>query len=481
MRRTFIHLAAITAAALAVRLAGALYSPYHSGMTKDYTGPCYMLACGYGYNRPGIDRWHSLKEELAEHSMRLAAEGKQLSRADRPELKGEPLRPLLFRTPGYPAFLLAVYRLFGEPLLLHAGIVQAVLGALHPLLVYLLAMGLLRRRGIALGAAWATALYPPIAFAAVMRLPGGMAILLVLAAAVCVQHGAERKRYWAWMAAAGLLISASCYFRTNGMLLWVFLAAALLWRQGPWRRPLISTAVLAAGIYLGMLPWAVRNHQRTGRWIWGSTGTGMTLWKSIGEYPNPWGIKVDDVLTTRRAKAEGFESDLTPEADQWFRRQVSRHVRERPGFFVAAALKRLPWMAAAPFDTGYVNPYRTKGMFSYYLNQEHLRPHQVLLRHPGYVLRAYWERLLVMACSAFGTLSLVALVVVRRRRPSEAALTAALPAYYVLLHAATVFAPRYLTVIIPLQIIASAWLVTAAWHRLRRRGRPTIEAAPRGA
>lgn len=478
MRRTFVHLAAVTAAALAVRLALALYSPDHSGMTADYTGPSYMLACGYGYSRPRIDRWHSLKEELAERSMRLAAEGKQLSRADRPELPGEPLRPLLFRTPGYPVFLLVVYRLFGEPLLLHAGIVQAVLGALEPLLVYLLAMATLRRAGIALGAAWMAALYPPIAFAAVMRLPGAPAMLLVLAAAVCVQHGAARKRYWAWMAAAGLLIAASCYFRPNAMLLWVFLAAALLWRQGPRRRAILSTALLAGGIYLGMLPWALRNRQRTGRWIWGSTGTGMTLWKSIGEYPNPWGIKVNDLLTTRRAKAEGFESDLTPEADLWFRGQVRTHLRQRPGFFVAAALKRLPWMAAAPYDTGYVNPHRTKGMFSYYLNREGLRPRQVLLRHPGYVLRAYWERLLVMACSAFGTLSLLALVVVRRRHASEVALLAAVPAYYVLLHAATVFAPRYLTGIIPFQIIASAWLVAAAWHRLRRRGGPAADAAP---
>jgi hypothetical protein len=246
------------------------------------------------------------------------------------------------------------------------------------------------------------------------------------------------------------------------MLLWVPLGLALALSYKSVTQGVLATVVMVATLYATLAPWAAWNHHQSGHWIWGSTGTGMTAWKSIGEYANPWGIKVDDRLTTEYARAAGFDSDVTPEANEWFGRQVRQHMRENPAFFVRATVRRLFWTAIPPYETWYVNPRRDKGLLSYYKNVENLTAWQVLVRHPEYVLAAYWERLIVMLGSFLLLLATAWIAFNRRYDIGHRALLISVPAYFTAIHAITVFAPRYQLPMIPLQLIAAALVINAA-------------------
>lgn len=466
MQKRIIHLAAIVLMALALRLFMALYSPWYSGMSRGYLGACYMLGAGYGYNRPEIDQWHRFKREIAAYSVELSRDGEQIDPEHRPWTDVKQLRPLHFRMPGFPAFLLVVYRLFGEPLEIHAKVVQAFLTALCPVIVFYIVLKLFQRSGPAYGAAWLTALYPPMAHASITVLPSGLSMAVLLLAILCWVHATTKPSY-RWMTIAGLLIAASCYFRPNSMMLWGVMGLAMLIRQRGWLRPILSTVILAGAIYAGMLPWALRNYVVSGRLLWGSTGTGMTVWKGIGQYENPWGIRHHDPYSQRIAREQGFECDLTPDANTWFIQQVKRHVRERPGYFVKAAFKRLPWILAPPFGTGYVNPYRTKGMFSDFREEEGLSPRQVLTKYPGYVVRAFWERILTMLISGIGSLSMVLLVFLKWPQRRDVVMLLAVPVCLMVVYACTIFVARYLTPIIPFQMAALAMVVNEIIRRRR--------------
>ena len=113
-------------------------------------------------------------------------------------------------------------------------------------------------------------------------------------------------------------------------------------------------------------------------------------------------------------------------------------------------------------------------MFSHFRNEEGLSPVQVLIRHPGYVVRAYWERILVMIVSALGTLSMLALYFVKsgnRDHLRQVIILSVIPIYFIAIHALIVNHPRYLTPIIPIQIIALTMAISLLWERWTQRAR----------
>ena len=465
-----MHLIAIAVMALLVRLAMTMIEVPTSGMTSHYLGLSDTMSAGYGYNRLRGGDTPAFHSSLRAESVRLSLQGQRLSTERRPSLDRSLLTPEFFRTPGYPLFLYGVYQLLGEPLPARAQVVQAILGALLPLLVFGLMAALFDQRPAAYASAWLTALYPPLAYASVDLLPEGLATLGVLASLLCIVCGRNAGRA-SLILAGGVLLGFTAYLRPNVSLLWTLLGAALFISMQGWLRPAIATALLIAGVYGALFPWALRNHELTSKWMWGTTGTGSTLWKAAGEYKNPWGLVRLDDAAYAYARAHGFDSDLTPEADAWFMAQMKELLREDPMFFVASTLKRIPWILAPTFDTGYQNPNRTRGMYSYFLIEEGLSPTEVLRRHPGYVVKAFWERILVMVTSALGSLALVWVAIAHgRRSPGATALFLAVPTYLIAVHAPTIYQPRYLVPMIPFQMSAIALLAASvlSWIRTRR-------------
>jgi hypothetical protein len=193
-------------------------------------------------------------------------------------------QPEIFRTPGYPLFLI-VGAAGGWRAVL---IFQIVIDVLLVYLTYLLAWAVFDRRA----ALWAAAFQATaaIAIASSMRMlsDGLFAMLLTLALLLFVHYWKFRRR-WSLVASAAVL-AAGCYVRPVGLVFAVILATALLARViMAWRRraaigrersgqttnaseraedfPLVKPAALSLVIFVltivaALGPWVARNAAR---------------------------------------------------------------------------------------------------------------------------------------------------------------------------------------------------------------------------
>ena len=164
--------------------------------------------------------------------------------------------PSAFRPPGYPAFVAAIYAVFGErqlPVML----IQSVLSTLGVWLTYLLAVEILgpRRRGLALLAAALFGLSPGVAFFSGWLLREASVMFLIpLSAWLCLRL---LTRSWRYALGLGLAGCALAYIRMEtGLFVAAMLAAALLHRRWRWRA--LGGGVLAGlMVAAGTAPWIV--------------------------------------------------------------------------------------------------------------------------------------------------------------------------------------------------------------------------------
>ena len=136
-KKRVFHVILLLAVAFSIRVAIVQTQNIQEGMTWDYQSSALMLAADYGYTRTA---GHYLAEGMHDYAQQLSTQGKRVSPQNRPDLDESTLRPIQHRLPGYPAFLTGIYRLLGEPLTIWAGMVQALITAFYPLLIYALAM-----------------------------------------------------------------------------------------------------------------------------------------------------------------------------------------------------------------------------------------------------------------------------------------------------------------------------------------------------
>jgi 4-amino-4-deoxy-L-arabinose transferase-like glycosyltransferase len=175
----------------------------------------------------------------------------------------------VFRAPGYPFFLAAVYAVSG---LMHrfaaARLAQAAIGALLAPLTALLALRLGLTRRPALLAGGAVALYPILVFYPLALASENLFIVLLLAGTIVLLKAID-EQHAATSAGAGLLLGLATLTRST-MILLLPLGAAALWartgslaqaRRRRWRNALAFT--LAA--CLTVVPWALRNSLVVGR------------------------------------------------------------------------------------------------------------------------------------------------------------------------------------------------------------------------
>ena len=116
----------------------------------------------------------------------------------------------------------------------------------------------------------------------------------------------------------------------------------------------------------------------------------------------------------REAQAAGFEGIDDPRADDWFRARWRTIARENPGLLAVNALKRIPLAIVPLYHWGYDNrAYQGHSLYDYLAHGE--APSQAIVRHPGELLSAYWDRL-VFGVIGFGLLALnLALILLDRR------------------------------------------------------------------
>ena len=203
--------------------------------------------------------------------------------------------PEVIRTPGYPAFVAVIYRLFGVSTL-PVAIAQAFVFVLICCLVYALAARLAGHRAATV-AAFMTALFPPLPYYGALVLTEVWTTFVLMAAMlVClraIQSGRTRD-----FLIAGLLFSCTTIVRPAFILLPFGLAAAMPILVPPERnrRRIGQWAALAIVAGITMVPWFTYNYVYLGRFTLSPAGgVGRGLWE--GSWQGRWPGKDHNDLT----------------------------------------------------------------------------------------------------------------------------------------------------------------------------------------
>ena len=385
--------------------------------------------------------------------------------------------PEVIRTPGYPAFVAVIYKLFGVGTM-QVAIAQAFVFVLICLLVYAIARRVAGRRAATV-ASIMTALFPPVPYYGALVLTEVWTTFVLIGAMLiavrAMQDGRTRD-----FAIAGALFSAATMVRPAFILLPFGLAIAMpiLVPAERNRRRITQWIVLAAVAAITMVPWFTYNYVYLGRFTLSPAGgIGRGLWE--GTWQGRWAGRAHDELThiaeitsdraelDRQvrdvARREGIAPDRmldyvhewqdirriweTPTdpmeragarvvADREYFRVAAEHIREDPGGW---ALRRL-----------------TRGAFILWASDIPIR-YTDIDETPWIVIRLIWLVQVVLLAIAVAGL----VVLLRRRRYGEAALIA-LPLLYVTgVHVPLLCETRQSLPVKPLVIVLAAIAVNA--------------------
>ena len=291
--------------------------------------------------------------------------------------------PVDIRTPGYPAFLAAIYTVFGESARA-VMFAQALIDVLTCVLVAAMAAVLApreSRRRVALAALWLAALCPFTANYTAVVLTETLTIFLTALALLVLMEAlrglrkfpgragdaaspAEMPANMQWVL-GGIVVGFGTLVRPETPLILASAGAVLLawwWRPKNWPKLVRAGLLMAVGLILPLLPWAARNWRTLhtvqflspryaqlpgeyvthGFYAW----TGTWLWRFGDVFLVPWNldgaqINIDDV------RASAFDSpaerervakllaeynkttEMTPKVDRGFaeiaRQRTARH------------------------------------------------------------------------------------------------------------------------------------------------------------
>ena len=232
-----------------------------------------------------------------------------------------------YRTPGYPAFLAAVYAALGHSWRA-AGLVQAVLGGLTSALVVLLAAQVVSPRGAL--TAGLLYVFSPTAIAYVPVLASeNLAAPLAVGALLCL--GASRRnrgtRWWA-LVASGFLLGlhllvrpAGAYFVPGFLLI---ATCAHKGRSASVRAPVVLVCVLV----LTLAPWLIRNHLIGLGATTLATAGGSDLWMGNNDFAQSGGDcpEARDALVLTGLSERDTDAAFRSAAVAWARTHPRRYV-----------------------------------------------------------------------------------------------------------------------------------------------------------
>lgn len=227
--------------------------------------------------------------------------------------------PEVIRTPGYPAFVAAVYRVAGVGNDLAVTAVQALVFAGICVLAFHIGRRTLGERA-GLGAALLVALFSPLPYF------GGLVLTelwtaFVATAAMLQCFRAVQRRGLGDFILAGVLLSATTLVRPAFFLLPFFLAIGmpLLIKRERERQALGRWAALALAAAITMLPWFTYNYAYLGQFTLSPAGgVGRGLWE--GSWQGHWPGRVQARLTqiagetTARAELDAQVRSVAAEA-----------------------------------------------------------------------------------------------------------------------------------------------------------------------
>jgi len=192
-----------------------------------------------------------------------------------------PGRPTAFVMPLYPCFVGGLFFLFG-PRVLAVRLVQLIVAAAVPLLIYYVARNVFNRRA-ALAAAWLGALYPPFVFYAA-SVTNQLLSLVALLGVVAGYYLVKARATWGRVVLLG--VTGGAAFLTRAELSGVAaMAVAAFVGDGLRHRRCVGGVVARGAAALGVgfvvaLPWALRNYVSLGHFSFLPTQGPRVLWEA---------------------------------------------------------------------------------------------------------------------------------------------------------------------------------------------------------
>lgn len=226
--------------------------------------------------------------------------------------------PEVIRTPGYPAFVAVVYKLFGVGNNTAVAVAQAFAFAAICLLVFALVRRAWNPRA-ALLAALLTALYSPLPYFGALVVTELWTAFVATAALVILIRAAQGGALGDF-ALAGMLLSATTMVRPAFVLMPFFFAIAVpvLVRTQRTAPQLKGWGVLTLTAALTLVPWFTYNYVNLGQFTLSPAGgVGRGLWE--GSWQGRWTGRIQAELITL--------ADTTPDRDE-LNRLVERKATE---------------------------------------------------------------------------------------------------------------------------------------------------------
>jgi 4-amino-4-deoxy-L-arabinose transferase-like glycosyltransferase len=284
--------------------------------------------------------------------------------------------PIVFRPPGYPAFVALVLRATtpvppvpGPEYLAQAGVIVCIAQAALLAATSVLLFEWLRRRVRASIAFTAALLYGVNPYSLILV---GLVhydvlhLFLTVAGCIALETAVERRdRAWLGLLAAGVLWGLTTLVRPLTLLLPPFVWLALHGRGLRGWRVATALCFFVAGMGLAIMPWTVRNYAVSGRlipvnaqfWVafWGSTAAKLRM------DPNEYQWRGMAVTHYKRATGQDYDylaylrDNLGLEAA--FREQSLRNLRAQPEVYLHNVLRGFATMNLQ-INTALVSAYQ---------------------------------------------------------------------------------------------------------------------------
>ncbi|HEU5064244.1 MAG TPA: glycosyltransferase family 39 protein [Solirubrobacterales bacterium] len=360
--------------------------------------------------------------------------------------------PTALRPPVYPYFLGAVYAVFGDSV--DAGrLAGALLGAASVWLLFLVVLRIWGRR-VALVAAAAAAVFPPLVLLSRELLSEQLFIALELGAVLCVLEARASSRPLRWAAAAGALCGIATLTRNPGGVL-ILPVLIGLWRPQPGAaaRGLAAPAVGLLCILLVMTPWTLRNWSEFGRFVPVTSSTGFGL---AGTYND---VSMDDADHPAAWRTPVIVPEYEPlfqapqvdegTLDATLRREAVQFAWDHPGYAIEVSGRNLLRLFAVSGDS-------VVGRDSELVVQRGIGSDRL----PA-------ERLSLALALVLGAAG--ALFIWRRRLPRGPLFLWLVPALTVLVALPVAGLPRYRAPADPFILILGAIGISCLWDETRKR------------
>jgi len=253
-------LVAIAVVALCLRLLNAVFIPWQGGDL--------VISDMKGYDRAAVALLQ--QQPLAVHT------------AER--YLFHPLGSDTYHPPGYYYFLAGVYAAFGHDYMA-VRIVQACVGTVTCMLIYLMGKYVFSAGAGLLAAAFA-AVYPPLVFYGSVLLSETLSTCLLAGGVCLLLRSTQAHRRYGWeLAASGLMLGLAALTRS---VLLVAVPVALLWhltigkRWPGWREAVVRVGILFLPCALIITPITLRNRQIHGEMVPISTNGGVNFFLGHG-------------------------------------------------------------------------------------------------------------------------------------------------------------------------------------------------------